>query len=209
LQETPSAAPDMGQPESSIRLAAPPIETIAASKACDLEDSIGFAIRLLAGDADRRGVSVSLKERPDRGTRPAPHVKCTARAARQIALNIIGNAIRFSHAGGKVTIETGGDDEFGLLCVRDEGVGIAERDRDALFTPHRRGGRGNRPGCGLGLAIVGDLIAGCGGSISIESELGNGTTVTVRIPSAGLTAEAGRADRLSLSNLSREIAKAA
>jgi signal transduction histidine kinase len=209
LQDPPPGALDIEQPDCSIHPAARQTGCGIGEGACDLEDTVRFAIRLLAGDADGRGVRVSMQERPDRDAKPALPVKCSARAARQIALNVIGNAIKFSHAGGLVTIQTDSDDESGLLCVRDEGIGIAERDRDALFCPHERGSGSGRPGWGLGLAIVGDLVAGCEGKITVKSSAGKGTIVSVRIPTAGKDHEAGRIDPPTLSNQSREIARAA
>ena len=214
LQDSPPDLPDRGQPDGdqpdrNIRPADRQSDTVAGEDACDLEDAVRFAMRLLASDADKQGVCVTMNERPDRDAQAALLVNCSARGVRQIALNVIGNAIKFSHAGGQVTIETDVDGKSGLLCIRDQGVGIAERDRDALFCPHKRGGDRDRPGSGLGLAIVGDLVAGCDGRISVKSAPGKGTTVTVRIPSAGIDREAGRIDPHSLGNQSREIARAA
>lgn len=209
LQELSSDLPKKQRPDRKNRSAPRQIESMAGEGACDLEDAVRFAIRLLAGDADKQGVRVILKERPDCDAETALLVKCPARVARQIALNLIGNAIKFSHTGGLVTIETGVDEESGLLCVRDEGVGIAERDRDALFCPDKRGGGRGRSGCGLGLAIVGDLVAGCDGRIAVKSAPGKGTAVTVRLPSAGADRQAGRIGPHSLSNQSHVIARAA
>ena len=204
-----SNQPGNDLPDHNIRPADRQSETIAGEGACDLEDAVRFAMRLLAGDADKQGVRVTMSERPDGDAQAQLLVNCSARVARQIALNVIGNAIKFSHAGGQVTIETDIDGESGMLRIRDQGVGIAERDRDALFCSHKRGGDRDRPGWGLGLAIVGDLVAGCDGRISVKSAPGKGTTVTIRIPSAGIDREAGRIDPHSLGNQSREIARAA
>ena len=224
LQDSPPGLPDDEQPhrdqpdrdqphldqlDRNIRPADRQSETIAGEGACDLEDAVGFAMRLLAGDADKQGVRVTMRERPDRDAQAALLVNCSARVVRQIALNVIGNAIKFSHAGGQVTIETDIDGQSGLLRVRDRGVGIAERDRDALFCPHKRGGDRDRPGWGLGLAIVGDLVAGCDGRISVKSAPGKGTNVMIRFPSAGMDGDAGRIDLQCLDNQPREIARAA
>jgi signal transduction histidine kinase len=209
LRDLPPALPDAEQPCQAMPADARSSDSVAGEGACDLEDAVGFAIRLLAHDADRHGVRLTRKERPCSQTTPALPVDCSARSVRQIALNLIGNAIKFSHAGGLVTVETGMDDENGLLCVRDEGVGIAERDRGGLFCPHQRGGDHGRSGSGLGLAIVVDLIAGCGGRISIESTPGKGTNVTVQLPAAGMDGEARPIDSHPNRSQSREIARAA
>ena len=209
LQDSPPGLPDRDQPVRSNCPAGPPTNGVDDESACDLEDVVRFAIRLLAGDADKQGVGVTMKERPGRDEKTALLVNCSARIARQIALNVIGNAIKFSHAGGQVTIETDVEGECSLLRVCDQGVGIAKRDRDALFCPHRRGGDRDRPGWGLGLAIVGDLVAGCDGRIFVNSAPGKGTAVTIKLPSAGMEGETERIDLHCLGNQSREIARAA
>jgi signal transduction histidine kinase len=214
LLDSPPCIPDNMQPdrdrlERTDCAADPQSETIAEERACDLEEAVRFAIRLLASDADKQGVRVTMTGRPDREAETALLVGCSARVARQIALNIIGNAIKFSHAGGHVTIEADVDGQDAQLCIRDQGIGIAERDRDALFCPHKRGGGRDRPGSGLGLAIVGDLVAGCDGRISVKSAPGKGTTVTIRLPAHGLDHQAGRIDPHRIGKQTPEIARAA
>jgi signal transduction histidine kinase len=208
LPDSPPRPPVSDQPGRKTGPADGQSDTVTVEGTCDLEDAVRFAIRLLAGDADKQGIGVTMKERTDCDSETALLVNCTARFARQIALNIIGNAIKFSHAGGRVVIETDIDGQSGLLRVCDQGVGIAERDRDTLFCPHKRGGDRDRPGSGLGLAIVGDLVAGCDGRIAVESALGKGTTVTIRFPLAGMEHQAGPIDPHGLCNQSREIARA-
>ncbi len=209
LQDSPPALPDRDQRDRSIRPAGRQSDSIDDESACDLDDAVRFAIRILAGDADKRGVRMIMKEQPDLDAKTAWLVNCPARIARQIALNVIANAIKFSHAGGQVTIKVDFDGENGQLCVGDQGVGIAKRDSDALVCAQKRGGDLDRPGCGLGLAIVGDLVAGCDGKILIKSALGKGTVVTIQLPAAGMDHEAGRMEPHSLPNQSREIARAA
>ncbi len=214
LKDLPPCQPDTEQhdrvqPDRIIRPDDRQTDTIADAGACDLEDAVRFAIRLLASEADKQGVCVTMKERPDSDAETALRVNCSARSARQIALNVIGNAIKFSHAGGQVEIETDADGQSGLLRVGDQGIGIAEQDRNVLFDPNKRGGDRDRPGCGLGLAIVGDLVAGCDGRIMVESAPGKGTTVTIRFPSASVDRQAGRIDPHAVRNQSREIARAA
>jgi len=209
LLDSPPHLPDRGEPDRTNRPAERRSAASAGAGACDLEDAVRFAIRLLAGDADKQGVRVTMTERRDRDAETGLLVNCSARVARQIALNLIGNAIKFSHAGGHVTIETDVEGQSGLFRVRDRGIGIAERDREALFRPYKRGGDRDRPGCGLGLAIVGDLVAGCDGRIFVESAPGKGTIVTIRFPLAGVDDEAGRVDPHCPGKQTCEIARAA
>jgi signal transduction histidine kinase len=75
-------------------------------------------------------------------------------------------------------------DEAGIVCaIRDQGIGIPEADRKWLFNSFHRGQNvSDRPGTGLGLVIVKRCVDLHGGSIEVESKLGEGTGVTVRLP---------------------------
>ena len=104
---------------------------------------------------------------------------------KQVLINLASNAVKFSHPGGTVTISSqrvGNDLQFE---VRDQGIGISATDIPSLFTAFRQARTGtglNVQGIGLGLAITKKLVELHGGSIWIESEQGEGTTVFVRIP---------------------------
>ena len=104
---------------------------------------------------------------------------------KQILLNLVSNAIKFSNAGGLVTVSArraGNDLEF---AVKDRGIGIKAEELPILFKPFRQARSGkekNRSGVGLGLAITKRLVELHSGTVAIESEWGTGTTVRVRIP---------------------------
>jgi PAS domain S-box-containing protein len=104
---------------------------------------------------------------------------------KQILLNLVSNAVKFSHGGGRVSViarREGNDLEF---AVKDRGIGIKAEELPILFKPFRQARSGkekNRTGIGLGLAITKRLVELHGGSIALESEWGKGTTVRVRIP---------------------------
>lgn len=104
---------------------------------------------------------------------------------KQILINLVSNAIKFSHPGGRVVISSrriGNDIEFE---VRDYGFGIKPEEVQSLFKPFRQAPSGtnmNRQGMGLGLAITKKLIELHGGMIWIESEWEKGTSVFFRIP---------------------------
>jgi two-component system phosphate regulon sensor histidine kinase PhoR len=101
--------------------------------------------------------------------------------------NLLSNAVKYSHPGGNVQLDIHLDvnaDEL-TLTVADEGVGISPGDQRQLFERFFRAesARVNAiPGVGLGLSIVRELVAAHRGSIQVDSELGVGTTVTVRLP---------------------------
>ncbi|HEY3963978.1 MAG TPA: ATP-binding protein [Planctomycetaceae bacterium] len=110
----------------------------------------------------------------------------------QILSNLLSNAIKFTPEGGRITITAGRDDkEHLLLRVSDTGVGIAPEDQTVIFEKFRQGkavfSGGDAmtreySGTGLGLSIVKELCKLLGGEISLESELGKGSTFTVRLP---------------------------
>jgi signal transduction histidine kinase len=106
----------------------------------------------------------------------------------QILINLVGNAIKFSNGRGAVRVELRLENDAHVICVHDEGIGIAPEDRARIFesfsqvdsSDTRRFG-----GTGLGLAISKSLVELHGGSIWVDSELGKGSTFSVRLPKAG------------------------
>jgi two-component system, OmpR family, sensor histidine kinase BaeS len=115
-------------------------------------------------------------------------VVCDARRAHEVIVNLLGNAVKFTGAGGRVVLETGPAPESGqhaVLRVRDTGIGIPA---DELPHVSRRFFRGRRAtgysGTGIGLAIVDELARAQHGSMNIVSEPGRGTQVAVMLPRA-------------------------
>lgn len=107
------------------------------------------------------------------------------RLARAFA-NLIGNALKFTRAGGKVTLEARHVAEGDTLRVevRDTGAGIAEEEIPYIFDLYRQAATGRQSGVGLGLAIVKRILDAHGASIAVESQLGIGTTFSVTLPVA-------------------------
>jgi signal transduction histidine kinase len=110
----------------------------------------------------------------------------------QVLNNLLSNAIKFTPEGGRITISVGRDEsDFLVLKVSDTGVGIAEEDQQAIFEKFRQGRTAvpsgdamtrEYSGSGLGLSIVKELCKLLGGEVSVHSELGKGSTFTVRLP---------------------------
>lgn len=109
----------------------------------------------------------------------------------QILTNLLSNAIKFTPEGGRITVGAKGDPRGYIeLFVADTGVGIPEAERETIFEKFRQGssvaGRDNLTreysGTGLGLSIVKELCKLLGGEVSVESELGKGSTFRVLIP---------------------------
>jgi len=104
---------------------------------------------------------------------------------RQILYNLISNAVKFTDRGGVVRIRARRDGARVAIAVIDTGIGIATADLSRLYRTFEQLTlpSGDRPGgTGLGLALTKRLVEMHGGTIDVESELGVGTTFTVRIP---------------------------
>lgn len=120
-----------------------------------------------------------------KGFENIPHtIKLDEMLMRQVFMNLISNAIKYSYAEGEIEISVNTDNDHTLtIKVVDHGVGISEIDQVFLFTPFHRGANvENIRGTGLGLVIAKQSIEAHGGSINVTSTLGQGTTVTVRLP---------------------------
>ncbi|MDD5597644.1 MAG: ATP-binding protein, partial [Victivallaceae bacterium] len=103
----------------------------------------------------------------------------------QALINLTDNAIKYSEPGSRVEISAALEDEFVIIKVKDNGPGIAREHLPRLFERFYRVDKARSRklgGTGLGLAIVKHIAQLHGGSISVESELGQGSTFTLRIP---------------------------
>lgn len=112
---------------------------------------------------------------------------------RQILLNLVGNAVKFTDKGYikiNVSAKLGSDNLYTLvITVEDTGIGIPEDEFDIIFEPFRQRSQQDHKrygGTGLGLSISKKLAVMMGGSISLESEMGKGTTFTLTLPGIGL-----------------------
>jgi cell cycle sensor histidine kinase DivJ len=117
-----------------------------------------------------------------------PEVTADKRAFKQILLNLISNAVKFTDRGGRVTVIARVEAADILIAVEDTGVGISDDDLPRIGQPffQARGAYDRRhDGTGLGLSIVQGLVALHGGEVNIVSRLGEGTRVTVRLPIDG------------------------
>lgn len=112
-----------------------------------------------------------------------PAVNLDQRLMRQTISNLVANAIKYSSADKAVLVRLIYTDVALLLQVQDEGIGIPAADLKHLFQPfHRASNVGSIPGTGLGLVIAQESVELHGGTITVDSQLGVGTTFTVIIP---------------------------
>jgi signal transduction histidine kinase len=107
---------------------------------------------------------------------------------RRVLDNLLGNAIKYSPEGGTISVSVGRQQDpagaWGVVCVRDQGVGIPEQDQPHIFDPFRRAANvaGRIAGNGIGLAGSCRIVQQHGGSIDLESREGQGSTFTLRLP---------------------------
>jgi PAS domain S-box-containing protein len=112
-----------------------------------------------------------------------PQAKADERLLGHILTNLLSNAVKYSEAGACVRFAVKRDSAEALLVIRDEGIGISEEDQQMLFTAFHRGANvGSRAGTGLGLLLVKRCVELHHGKVRIESKVGEGTTVTARLP---------------------------
>jgi PAS domain S-box-containing protein len=112
-----------------------------------------------------------------------PEIHVDERLLRHIFTNLLTNAIKYSDVGRAVRFEIGFAGAEIVCVIRDQGIGIPEADREWLFNAFHRGHNvADRPGTGLGLVIVKRCVDLHGGKIKVESQFGEGTAVTVRLP---------------------------
>jgi signal transduction histidine kinase len=106
-------------------------------------------------------------------------------AIEQVFSNLMENASKYTDPGRAPQIKVEGRSEGAQVfySIADNGRGIDEKDMERVFELFRRAGKQDQPGEGLGLAFVRAAVRRLGGTISIQSELGKGTTFTLRFPS--------------------------
>jgi two-component system, cell cycle sensor histidine kinase DivJ len=144
----------------------------------DAREAVTAALRLMRLQADGAGVAL-------RGVLPSGPLEIDAdrRAIKQIVLNLVSNALKFTPKGGAVTVTAQAYQGQFELIVADTGVGISPEDLARLGRPFEQAGDAERKalGSGLGLSLVRAFAELHGGEMQIESRLGAGTTVTVRL----------------------------
>ena len=130
--------------------------------------------------AVEHGIALELELAPDVGTVRADELKL-----KQVVVNLITNAVKFTPDGGAVTVGAATSGPDAVVSVRDTGIGIAEDERERIFEAFQRGGRGARTsaeGTGLGLTLSRRIVELHGGRLWMESEVGVGSTFSFSVP---------------------------
>jgi PAS domain S-box-containing protein len=157
----------------------------------DLHVIIGASVRVMIGRAENADVRVRQEIEEN-----LPHVLADAMKLKQVLLNLVSNAVKFTARGGSVTISAGSASDGGLdIAVLDTGIGMTEAEvRVALepFTQIESDLNRKYEGTGLGLPITNSLVKLHGGRLLIDSTPGVGTRVTVHLPAARIFRQASQ-----------------
>jgi signal transduction histidine kinase len=146
----------------------------------DVADLFQEAMDAARHDADRLGVALGSAPDPS-----ATGIRGDRDRLLRVLSNLVGNAIRYSHRGGRVTLSARvGEDGQVVLGVEDEGLGIAPEDQERLFDRFWQVSRSDTEGAGLGLAIVKGIVEAHGGRVWVESEEGKGSSFYFTVAAA-------------------------
>ena len=147
---------------------------------CRMAEVVEFALALTRDRAQRKNLKVSV------AADELPALAADDIALKQVVINLIGNAIKFTPAGGAIAITLRRDGSNAVrVDIADTGIGIAPEDLPHIFEPFWQAENAmvrTREGAGLGLPICRRLVEMHGGTLTVRSALGEGTTMTMRLP---------------------------
>ncbi|WP_300381541.1 PAS domain-containing sensor histidine kinase [Henriciella sp.] len=149
-------------------------------KPVDLVDPVDAAVRMIRRKAEDKGIRLEM--RTEEGL---PNIDADHRAVRQMVLNLLSNAIKFTDAGGRITVAVQRRGDFIRVAVRDTGVGIPKEHLPRLANPFEQvqeTRERNTDGTGLGLALTKSFAEMHGGKLTLASEPGKGTMVSIFLP---------------------------
>jgi two-component system phosphate regulon sensor histidine kinase PhoR len=129
--------------------------------------------------AEEKGVMLAYTVPED-----LPQVACVSSWVKQIVINLLHNGIKFTPRGGQVWVRAKSQGDFVQIEIRDTGVGIPANEIPKIFDRFYRVRQAaeDSSGAGLGLTIVQQLLVHCGGSISVKSKIGEGSTFSALLP---------------------------
>ncbi|MBE6758038.1 MAG: HAMP domain-containing protein [Ruminococcaceae bacterium] len=134
------------------------------------------AVFLFRDRARRAGVTLQYVESAD-----LPPITADRDRLKQVFINVIDNAIKYSDTGGRVRIEAASMHDYVQVVISDNGIGIAPEDLPNVKSKFYKADK-TRPGSGIGLALADEIVRRHGGWLDIDSTKGVGTTVSVMLP---------------------------
>lgn len=146
-----------------------------------LNDIVVFCIQMIVGRSDAQSLSINFVPTDD-----APKIRADKRLINQVVLNILSNAVKYNVPNGSITISIKIEDRIGAeIAVKDTGIGISSDEITRVVEPFgqaRQSPEVTHEGTGLGLALAKKMVELHSGSLILESQLGEGTTVTIKLP---------------------------
>lgn len=143
---------------------------------CDLSEQVRATIDAVLPLARQRGVTIRAR------LLRSAIARIDGDACIHALLNVVENAVKHGREGGKVTIECLRSDSLLCVYVDDDGPGVAEEERDAIFGLGFRGGSAQQPGNGIGLAVVKAIVTRAGGTVSVGVSPTGGGRFVLGIP---------------------------
>ena len=152
-----------------------------------LDGILEEALMLVREQAGGREQTLTLDVEPD-----LPEVSADVRRIKQVVLNLVTNAVKFTPPGGRITVSAHAAGNEVQVCVKDTGIGIATADQAAIFDAFQQVSHGPEPkpeGTGLGLTLSRQIVGLHGGRMWVDSELGGGSSFTFSLPTAQARAQ--------------------
>ncbi len=146
----------------------------------NLHDVCDGLLNMFRPLAEKKNIDLRSQIEPD-----IPTLRQDMTKLQQILQNLLSNAIKFTPEGGRVALKADADTKYVTISVMDTGVGVATEEQELVFQKFRQSGNPltrEHAGTGLGLSIVRELCKLLGGEVTLQSELGRGSTFTVRLP---------------------------
>ncbi len=160
---------------------------IRTRAAFDLRAAIERAVAAVSTDARDRGVVIDVRH-PARPSR----IVGDANALVSALQNVVGNAVKYSQAGGRVEVDVDADDRRIRIAVSDRGIGVDDADLPHVFKPFYRGRRAidsQTRGSGVGLSVVQKIVEAHGGCVTMAPRDGGGTLLLITLPAVAPDAE--------------------
>ena len=151
-----------------------------SDRVVDLRKIVAAAVAVVAPTLEQRNLRLDVDLPPE----PLPFLGDRDMLER-VVINLLGNAVKFTEAGGHVEVVLRAGEDAAEIVVTDTGIGIPHEEQERLFSRFFRSSLAQQqaiPGSGLGLSIAHAIVEKHGGSVSVESEPGEGTVFRVRLP---------------------------